>query len=500
MAVRSGNAALPPEWRSLSRRGFLGVVAAAAAGASGTLATGAAAAAQTSRVDPTVYRFRSRPDLAAPAVAVSSAAKLTSPGYVFTAAAAGPGLRGPMIVDDRGDLVWFRPLARRTAMNFRAQTLRGAPVLTWWEGGITGGYGAGEYVIADPSYRELYRVRAGNGFSGDLHEFLITDAATALMTVYTVVPADLSSVGGPVAGSLLESIVQEVDIGSGRVLLEWHALDHVDLAESFAAVGDEPFDHFHVNSVDVDHDGHLLISARNTWAVYKVDRQSGAVIWRLGGKRSNLALADGAQFFWQHDARRQPDGTVTLFDDGAAPAEEASSRGIRLEIDPRKSVARKVELEQQFVHPTNLLAVAMGSMQPLADGGAFVGWGTTGAFSEFAPDGSLRFDARFEGGGDSYRAYRTPWEGRPASSPSLAVEGGSGRKLTVYASWNGATDVTAWRLLAGPTRRSLRPVATVSRTGFETPIRHRLQPGYVAATALDRRHRPLASSPLHRLA
>jgi hypothetical protein len=404
-----------------------------------------------------------------------------------------------MIVDDRGEVVWFRPLARRTAMNFRRQELAGAPVLTWWEGGITGGYGVGEYVIADPSYRELRRVRAGNGYDGDLHEFLITDDGTALITIYAVVPADLSSVGGPTAGSLLESIVQEVDIASGRVLFEWRAGDHVDLAESYAAVGDEPFDHFHVNSIDVDHDGQLLISARNTWAVYKVDRRSGAVIWRLGGKRSNLALADGAAFYWQHDARRQPDGTITLFDDGAAPAEERSSRGIRLAIDSRASVARRITLEQQFVHPTGLLAVAMGSMQPLTDGGAFVGWGTTGAFSEFAADGSLRFDARFVGGGTSYRAYRAPWEGRPAAPPAFAVVGGPGRRVTVYASWNGATDVTAWRLSAGPTRRSLHPIATVARTGFETAIPHRLQRGYVAVTALDRRSRALATSPAHRL-
>jgi hypothetical protein len=457
----------------------------------------AAAARQAARVDG-VDRFVSRPDLLAPSVSVA-ASRDTAGSYVFTASAAGPGKRGPMIVDDQGDLVWFRPLARTTAMNFRLQMLRGAPVLTWWEGVITGGYGVGEYVIADPHYRELRRVRAGNGRSGDLHEFLITDAGTALITIYSVVPADLSSVGGPTIGSLLESIVQEVDIGSGRVLFEWKASDHVDLSESFAALGEEPFDHFHVNSVDVDHDGQLLISARNTWTIYKVDRRSGAVIWRLGGKRSNLALADGAEFFWQHDARRQPDGTITLFDDGAAPAEEPSSRGIRLEVDPRSSVARKITLRQEFVHPGNLLAVAMGNMQALDDGGAFVGWGTTGAFSEFASDGSLRFDARFSGGGTSYRTFRTPWKGHPTAMPALAVEGRPGRNLVAYASWNGATEVAAWRLSAGPTRRSLRPLATVPRAGFETPIPHHLHPGWIAVTALDRQHRPLATSPPDRL-
>jgi hypothetical protein len=282
-------------------------------------------------------------------------------------------------------------------------------------------------------------------------------------------------------------------------VLEWRARDHVALEESFAAVTAAPFDHFHVNSIYVDRDGHLLVSARNTWTVYKLDRTTGAVIWRLGGKRSNLALADGAQFFWQHDARRQTDGTITLFDDGAAPAEEASSRGIRLLVDPRMATARRIQLAQQFSHPDARLAVAMGSMQPLADGGAFVGWGTVGALSEFGPDGSVRFDARFAGGGQSYRAYRTPWRGRPAAPPRIAVTGRRGRAVTVHASWNGATEVARWRLLSGATKRSLHPIATRVRTGFETSFAHRIDVAYVAVAALDARGRELGRSAAYRL-
>jgi hypothetical protein len=478
----------------LSRARFLSLSAASAAGL--TLRP-ARAGAVTPTAD--VTRFASRPDLVAPTLAVATPARGTEAGLVFAAASAGPGSRGPQIVDDAGELVWFRPLARRTAMNFRVQRWDGQPVLTWWEGAITGGYGAGEYVVADTSYRVLRRLRAGNGLAGDLHEFQLTDAGTALITAYVVQDADLTAVGGPRDGRLLESVVQELDLASGRVLLEWRAADHVALVESFAGVTADPFDHFHVNSVDVDHDGHLLVSARNTWAVYKLDRTSGAVIWRLGGKRSNLVLADGTEFFWQHDARRQPDGTITLFDDGAAPAEEAYSRGIRLLVDPRTATARRIELEQQFAHPDDRLAVAMGSMQPLPDGGAFVGWGTVGALSEFGPDGAVRFDARFTGGGQTYRAQRIAWSGRPASPPRLGVTGRRGRKVTVHASWNGATDVAAWRLLSGPTKTSLRPVATAARRGFETSFAHRLDEAYVAVAALDSHRRELGRSLPYRL-
>jgi hypothetical protein len=468
----------------LSRGRFLGLAGSA-------LAT--AALPRTARAAPSapaVVSFPSRPDLEPPGVQVTAPALGTAAGLVFTATSAGPGSRGPLILDDRGEVVWFRPLAQRTAMDFRVQRFRGEPVLTWWEGTITGGYGAGEYVVADTSYRELRRVRAGNGYRGDLHEFLLTDRGTALLTIYAPAAADLTAAGGPAQGTLLESIVQEVDVVSGRVLFEWHARDHIDPTETFAAPGDGPFDHFHVNSIDVDTDGNLLVSARNTWTVYKLDRRSGEVIWRLGGKRSDFALGDGAGFSWQHDARRQPDGTITLFDDGAAPQEEPASRGIRVALD---TAAMRATLVRDFVHPSGILAVAMGSMELLPDGGAFVGWGTDPSFSEFAPDGTLRFGARFVGGGESYRSYRLPWSGAPDTRPSLALTG-AGRRMVAHASWNGATAVTRWRLLAGPTRGSVVPAGAVARAGFETELPVPPGAGYVAVSALDRAGRVLGTS------
>src|SRR5262249_52349403 len=159
---------------------------------------------------------------------------------------------------------------------------------------------------------DAYRVRAGNGYQADLHEFQLTAAGTALLTVVQPVPADLRAVGGPAAGTFLDGIVQEVDVVSGRVVFEWHASDHVALTESYAPPQD-PFDFFHANSIDVDTDGTLLVSARHTWTVYKLDRKTGAVIARIGGKQSNYTFAAGASFYWQHDARRQPDGTITIF-------------------------------------------------------------------------------------------------------------------------------------------------------------------------------------------
>ena len=260
--------------------------------------------------------FRSRPDLRPPAVAVSTRARGRAAGHVFISPKLGRGQHGPLIVDDMGRPVWFRN--DLYALNFRVQQYKGEPVLTWWEGKAKPRPSVGEYVILDGSYREIKRVQAGNGFKGNQHDFLITPQGTALLTVYNLVDWDLSYLGGPVAGRVIEGIAQEVDIETGEVLFEWHSLDHIGVEESYIErYYSDQLDYFHINSIDVDHDENLLVSARNTSAVYKIERESGEVLWRLGGKKSDFEMGEGTETAYQHDARRQEDGTITIFDNGA---------------------------------------------------------------------------------------------------------------------------------------------------------------------------------------
>src|SRR6266536_6461326 len=270
---------------------------------------------------PPYQHFRSRPDLKPPPVRILTSAKGTAPGYVFIAPKKNVVQAGPMILDDRGRLVWFRPLNTRGVTDFRVQIYHGRPVLTWWRGRPIHGEGDGNYAIADGSYRPVARVRPGNGLVGDIHEFLLTSRGTALMTIFHRVRRG--------DRTIFEGALQELDIASGRILLEWHSLGHVALDESYEQPPRKtslPYDYFHVNSIDVDTDGNLLVSARNTQTVYKLDRRTGEILWRLGGKRSDFRLGRGVRFAWQHDARRQDDGTISLFDDGAVPQVGPQSR------------------------------------------------------------------------------------------------------------------------------------------------------------------------------
>lgn len=448
-----------------------------------------------------VRTFVSRPDLRPAAVAVAGAG--TKPGYLLLAPGTLHGSQaGPLIVDDLGDPVWFRPLASTLwATNFTAASFGNQPVLAWWEGQVQVplGYGQGESVLLDSSYRELYRIRAANGRQADMHELRLTDDGTALFTCFPQLrPVDLSELGGPRDGRVLESIIQEVDVRTGRLVMEWRSLEHIPVAESYRPLTD-PWDYLHANSIDIAPDGNLLVSARHAWAIYKLDRRTGEVIWRLGGKRSDFHMGPGAQFSWQHDAHLLDARAITVFDNEAyrASGAPARSRALVLDVD---SAGRTVRLRRAYTHPKPLLAVAMGSVQILPDGRVLVGWGSQPYASEFLANGTIVFDAAMAAGQQSYRTLRLPWRGTPTDRPAIAVvrDPATGARR-LFASWNGATEVTHWRLHTGPAAANLSPRAVVERRGFETAIPLDSDDRYAAVAALDRRGRGLARSPAIRV-
>jgi hypothetical protein len=430
--------------------------------------------------------YRSRPDLQIPGLTVTTAGRLAAPGSLLIAPYNAPNnaQAGGVIVDGSGQPLWEQPLAGLVTTDLRVQTFHGSPVLTWWQGTIKLGHGVGRYVIADSSYAPIAHVNAGNRHQGDLHEFLITDRDTALLTTYTVTAVDLRAVGGPRNGSIQDAMLQEVDIASGKVLLEWRSLAHIAMTESYWPLGSN-WDYVHLNSVAVDSDQNLLVSCRNTHAVYKINRRTGAIIWRLGGKHSDFRFAPGAAFAWQHDARRRSDGTISLFDNGSKV-----SRALVLAVDETR---RRVALQRAYQHPAGLFAVSQGNAQTLPNGNVLVGWGAQPYVSEFTEAGQLVFDARLGAQYISYRAFRMPWMGKGPGVPALATERASAH-TNVYVSWNGDTRVARWSVLAGTSAAALAEVATVARTGFETTVGIAPAFTHVQVRALDATGTALAAT------
>jgi Arylsulfotransferase (ASST) len=441
--------------------------------------------------------FYSLPAVKAPVMTVTTPDRDPAAGDIFTTNGPGPGQYGPLIYTPRGGLVWFEKLTGgETAENLSVQTYAGRRDLTWWKGRVLSlGFGQGEDIVMSSRYQTVARIAGGNGLPADLHDFQLAPHDIAYITAYNPIRCDLSSIKGAPGGAIVDTAIQQIDMKTGLVRWEWHSLDHVGVAESETETPTTvtPWDWFHLNSIDLQPDGNIFISARSTWAGYQLQRATGKILWRLGGLKSSFKMGRGTQTAWQHDGRVLPDGEVTFFDDGANPPIHRQSRAVRIALD---FTTHQAHLLAAYTHSDPpLLAASQGNAQTLPDGSTVVGYGGVPAISEYARDGSLLFDAHQPYDTSFYRAFRFPWSGRPASPPAvLASLNNTGEETIVRASWNGATDVSAWRVLAGQHPGATAAQATIPATGFESSTTLPRKYTYVAVQALDSTGRPLGTS------
>ncbi len=433
-----------------------------------------------------VRRFPSAPGIEPPRVDVTGPEAGTvrpddprSPGITAIGVKNGYGQKGPLLVDDAGEPVWFLPLDGVDARDVQVQRYRGEPVLTWWEGLMGTGCGYGEGVVVDASYRELARVDMAGGYSADAHEVRLTEDGTVLLMAYEPVRMDLSPVGGPANGQVIDNVVQEIDPATGALLFEWHSVGQVALEESYLPPEDagDRYDYFHANSIEVDDDGDLLVSARHTCAVYSLDRETATVEWRLGGRESDFAMGEGALFIKQHDARRSDDGTLTLLDNGGECGDTSRevTRGIALRLDEGAGTA---VLSREYLHPEEVFAESQANFQELPGGQVFFGWGSVPRFTLMDRAGEVLLDATIPADliDTSYRAHRVEWVGRPSTDRSAVLMDDA-----VHVSWNGATEVASWRVIDGAGNE----VATADREGFETVLPLDDAPATLRVQALD---------------
>ena len=310
--------------------------------------------------------FDTLPGVKAPILTVTKSDRDPAAGDVFTTNGPGPGAYGPLIYTPQGKLVWFDQLSGGlTAEDLNVQSYEGQRDLTFWQGKVLSlGFGQGEDVVLNSNYRHVATVKGGNGLRADLHEFQIAPGDVAYVTAYNPIRCDLSKAEGSSKGAIVDAAVQEIDIKTGLVRWEWHSLDHVAVSESETSPPKgTPWDWFHLNSIDPEPDGNILISARSTWAAYQLEGGSGRILWRLGGLKSSFEMGPGTKTAWQHDGRVLPNGEVTLYDDGSNPPVHEQSRALRIKLDLKKQTAT---LTKAYTHPNPpLLAASQGNMQTL---------------------------------------------------------------------------------------------------------------------------------------
>lgn len=402
------------------------------------------------------------------------------------------------IISDDGELVWSAGYSDTTNPSF--QTYNDEDVILYWDGDLAGniGRGYGKIVVMNTSYVPLWNVTltddiyvADETYSSyiDAHEALISSSNTLLVTAYNTTQADLTSVGWGTAGWILDSMVFELDIETSEVLWSWSAADHVDqipLTASHEPINEIPhtaghaWDYFHINAIAEYGEGYL-ISSRTLWSIFYISKSTGDVIWYFnGGDGGNFTLpadyasqeTSGSELFkYQHDPRVQSTSstglTITLFDNNNFEYGHLlypnTSYGLEITLNTDDFTST---LDQVLYDPSDAVhTIAEGDRQTLTStGGAFINYGFEPHAKEFDADGSVIWSAQWGTVGDgSYRARKYVYEGTPTTLPKLAVEAGSA-SLTVYISWNGATDVTHWEIVGCGTLG----LATVEKSGFET--------------------------------
>ncbi|PLN77298.1 ASST-domain-containing protein [Aspergillus taichungensis] len=396
---------------------------------------------------------------------------------------------GPLIYDNRGNLVWIDNQFGMV-MDLNVQHYKGQNYLTFFAGDDDGTRGIGSYYMLNSSYEVAHVVSAANGYSGDVHDFKITDQGTALMTIYEICPMDLSAVGGPEDGWVYDGLFQEIDIETGGLLFEWRARDHYAVEETYFERAEEKgtgptagkaFDYFHINSIAKDAHGNYLVSSRYMHTVTCIS-PSGDILWILGGKRNMFKdlSEDGSatEFTWQHDARWLSDNVITLLDNGAHEHLQTAdySRAYMIELDFENWTAKTLHV---YESPGHFSSHSQGNVQVLPrTGNVFVGWGKPSAYTEFSADGEVLCDAHWGpsmffwfGWIKSYRAQKAMWVGRPSTPPDVVMDG---RSQTVYVSWNGATDVIGWVMQRASRRdasdKDFELVGYTAKEGFETSI------------------------------
>jgi hypothetical protein len=415
------------------------------------------------------------------------------------------------IFRDTGTLVgWLqRPAGPTEEHNATVVKLGGRPYIAAWVGTarLLGknnvSVNSGSVLLYNQHYQQVGDITAGPPFRSDrvdMHEFRITPQGDALIGIYEPVKMtiDHQSV------TVVEYVVQKLSlvhdshgIHTGKVLFQWRSLRHVPLSASHA--GDQgngyAWDYFHGNAIAQDTDGNLLISSRNTWAIYKVSAKTGQILWQVGGKGDHRLAHP---WCFQHDIDPLGHNEYSLFDDGGVGPDcfpgrsEHASRGLIIRIDPSQHPAG-VTLVHAYSHHPAIDTGYLGSVQRLSNGDVLVGWGNQPEITEYSPSGKkiiMDLSLSYQ----SYRGFRYAWVGAPTTKPSIAARSTSSQ-TKVWASWNGATNVVSWRVLVGPGATALAPISSpVKRQGFETRISLNRRYPEVAVEALGASGQVLGTS------
>jgi hypothetical protein len=411
----------------------------------------------------------------------------TPPGTYLFLTQNGANGAGAGIFQDNGALVWWLGTNSAKDHDMTVVRYRGQPYIALWTGKASGqgSYGHGSVTLYDRHYQVAGRISVGRAYGArgiDLHEFQITPAGDAVIGSYTPKWMYVDRHWMWVLGYLVEkwSLVRDSSgIHTGKLLFAWNSLNDVRLSDSHIPAPHfhaGVWDYFHGNGISEAPDGDLLVSARNTWGVYEINDRRGTrgfdhVYWQVGAKRDNRLAHP---WCYQHDIAPLGHGVYSLYDDGGIGpgcmpgSTQHPARGLIFSVNTSRRPVR-VRLLRAYTHKPAIYTGFTGSMQVLSDGDALIDWANVPEVTEYDSSGqTVKMDLSLSNW--SYRGFRFVWDGQPTQPPAIAAQRNA-TGTTVWASWNGSTEVAAWQVLGGPDASHLSPIGgPVAKNGFETSM------------------------------
>ncbi len=351
-----------------------------------------------------------------------------TPGYLlmtpffFAPPDIGPGYL--IIGDDYGSPIFYRA-CEGLCNDLLLQSNGLLSYYEWTAPGITAE--DNRYYLMDDRYAVVDSFRTGNGYVTDGHELLILENGNALMMSYDfqTIRMDTIVAGGNPNAVVTGLIIQELDVDK-NVIFQWRSWDHFEItdADSNIDLTAANVDYSHGNAIEVDHDGHLLISSRNMSEITKINRQTGDIIWRWGGKKNQFTfINDDRGFAYQHHIRVLPNGNYTLFDNGNF-LNPPYSRALEYEIDEQTLTATLV-----WKYASSTFYPFMGNATRQDDGRTLIGWGGGWpSITEVNPDGTKSLELSYDSTHMSYRAARAKWSSSllSADADTLWLDGFAG--------------------------------------------------------------------------
>lgn len=291
--------------------------------------------------------------------------------------------------------------------------------VTHYVGGGSGGETKAGFVRRNVSLAAIDTMRPAAPYTTDFHEGKMWTDSTYIILANSSVPMDMSAVvaGGSPNASIFNCIIQERTF-DGRTKFTWNALDYIPVTDATEDVNlrDLFIDYIHINSIWKDTDDNLIVSCRHLDEVIKINRNTGAIMWRLGGTKSkgnqftflNDTTAGFVGFSHQHSVARTSKGTLLMFDNGNLKGVPRKSRAVEYEIDAVAMTAKRV---WQFYPTPDVYSSTMGSAQELENGSILIGYGSGSdvlVANEVRRDGTIDVEIRNNNGGGfvSYRVHK----------------------------------------------------------------------------------------------